>query len=85
MNEMKKKEFVVDLKGVGDSVALHNAIADGNIGGWCWSYDVGMSTVQAFSFYALVIETVSDLASLLLGAPLQLSCCKENNLSRKQI
>ena len=27
MNEMKKKEFVVDLKGVGDSVALHNAIA----------------------------------------------------------
>lgn len=34
-------------------MALHNAIADGNIGGWCWSYDVGMSTVQAFSFYAL--------------------------------
>ena len=34
-------------------MALHNALAGGNIGGWCWSYELGMSTVQAFSFYAL--------------------------------
>ena len=34
-------------------MALRNALAGGNIGGWCWSYELGMSTIQAFSFYAL--------------------------------
>ena len=34
-------------------MALHNALKDLNIGGWTWSYELGMSTIQAFSFYAM--------------------------------
>ena len=32
---------------------MHNALGELNIGGWTWSYDLGMSTIQAFSFYGL--------------------------------
>lgn len=34
-------------------INLHNVLAEGNIGGWDWNYELGMSTVQAYSFYAL--------------------------------
>lgn len=34
-------------------MALHNALDGLNIGGWTWNYSTGMSTIQAFSFYAL--------------------------------
>ena len=34
-------------------MALHNALDGLNPGGWTWSYDLGMSTIQAFSFYAM--------------------------------
>ena len=34
-------------------MALHNALEGLNIGGWTWNYSTGMSTIQAFSFYAL--------------------------------
>ena len=34
-------------------INLHHLIAGGNIGGWNWNYELGMSTVQAYSFYAL--------------------------------
>lgn len=34
-------------------MALHNALEGLNIGGWTWSCGLGMSTIQAFSFYAL--------------------------------
>ena len=34
-------------------MALHNALEGLNIGGWTWSCSLGMSTIQAFSFYAL--------------------------------
>ena len=34
-------------------MALHNSLASLNPGGWTWSYALGMSTIQAFSFYAM--------------------------------
>ena len=34
-------------------MALHNSLAGLNPGGWTWSYELGMSTIQAFSFYAM--------------------------------
>ncbi len=34
-------------------IALHNALDGMNPGGWTWSYDLGMSTIQAFSFYGM--------------------------------
>lgn len=34
-------------------MALHNALKDFNLSGWTWSYELGMSTIQAFSFYAM--------------------------------
>ena len=34
-------------------MALHNALSEGNPGGWIWNYGLGMSTVQAFSFYGM--------------------------------
>ena len=34
-------------------MALHHALEDLNPGGWTWSYELGMSTIQAFSFYGM--------------------------------
>ncbi len=34
-------------------IALHNSLSGLNPGGWTWSYDLGMSTIQAFSFYVM--------------------------------
>ncbi len=34
-------------------MAMHNSLRELNTGGWTWSYDLGMSTIQAFSFYGL--------------------------------
>ncbi len=34
-------------------IAAHRSLADLNPGGWTWSYDLGMSTIQAFSFYVM--------------------------------
>ena len=34
-------------------MALHNTLAELNPGGWTWSYELGMSTIQAFSFYGM--------------------------------
>ena len=34
-------------------MAMHNSLNGMNLGGWTWSYDLGMSTIQAFSFYGL--------------------------------
>ncbi len=34
-------------------MAMHNSLSGLNPGGWTWSYDLGMSTIQAFSFYGL--------------------------------
>ena len=34
-------------------IALHNFLAEGNPGGWIWNYGLGISAVQAFSFYVM--------------------------------
>ena len=34
-------------------MALHHSLEELNPGGWTWSYELGMSTVQAFSFYGM--------------------------------
>ena len=34
-------------------IAVHHSLADLNPGGWTWSYNLGMSTIQAFSFYVM--------------------------------
>ena len=34
-------------------MALHHSLESPDPGGWTWSYGLGMSTIQAFSFYAL--------------------------------
>ena len=34
-------------------MALHHSLESLDPGGWTWSYGLGMSTIQAFSFYAL--------------------------------
>ncbi len=34
-------------------MALHHALDGMNPGGWTWSYELGMSTIQAFSFYGM--------------------------------
>ena len=34
-------------------MGLHNALSGLNPGGWTWSYELGMSTIQAYSFYAM--------------------------------
>lgn len=34
-------------------IALHNFLAERNPGGWIWNYGLGISAVQAFSFYVM--------------------------------
>lgn len=35
------------------TMALHNQIARGGLGGWCWNLDLGTSAIQGFGFYEL--------------------------------
>jgi len=42
-----------NLQQIPFGMALHNSLASLNPGGWTWSYALGMSTIQAFSFYAM--------------------------------
>ena len=42
-----------DLQQIPFSIALHNALGEGNISGWIWNYDLGHSIIQGFSFYEL--------------------------------
>lgn len=35
------------------TIATHNALLQGGLGGWCWNLDLGTSIIQGFSFYEL--------------------------------
>ncbi len=41
------------LQQVPFGMALHNALTGLNPGGWTWSHELGMSTIQAYSFYVM--------------------------------
>ncbi len=42
-----------DYQQIPFTIALHNALKEGGVGGWTWNYDLGVSTIQGFSFYEL--------------------------------
>ena len=42
-----------NLQQIPFTMALHNALREGNPGGWIWNYDLGGSIIQSFSFYEM--------------------------------